>query len=496
MGLKCQYSKIVIPGDPGYIEIAGDFAASVAKKLGFGETDYKDIKHCTEQATAWAIDYSLAENERISVEVSCEVIPQGFKISIKDQGLPYNPTIFGQARSEETPSSLPFKGCVDEIVFNNLGPLGKEVVLLKYSRQNRITDHYDACELERFKSPPEPAGIENLNYRIRSMKPDEAIEVSKCIYKGYGYTYPYEHVYYPTKLVEMNLDGSIFSAVAVSDSRDVVGHCALMFESPGDNIAEMGLGVVKPGYRSMGCFGKMTEFLIEKAKADQLAGLFVQAVTLHTYSQKTAARHLLKECALLLAYIPTTVDFRRVEKATYQRVTVFLCFRKMTNDASTEIYPPNNHKNIIGHIYNNIGLSPVLRSPVSTKDVALSSESIIRTKVLKTMRFARIVCESYGNNFIQEIEKRVRALCLRKIEVINLYLDLSNPSTGYISEKIERLGLFFAGILPGAMPNATDAIIFQYLNNIEVRYETLKAHSEVAKRLIAYVKKCDPNLQS
>ena len=93
MEIKCQHSKIIVPGDRFYAEIAAIYTGSVAKKLGFDKSDVDDIKHCTQRVVVWAIDYSLAEKEKVSIEVSCEVIPEGFKVSISDRGVPFEPIL-------------------------------------------------------------------------------------------------------------------------------------------------------------------------------------------------------------------------------------------------------------------------------------------------------------------------------------------------------------------------------------------------------------------
>ena len=98
------------------------------------------------------------------------------------------------------------------------------------------------------------------------MKPSEAIEVSKCIYRAYGYSYGYEHLYYPERLLELNNGGRMHSAVATTEDGEIIGHCALIYWHDNAQIAEMAQGVVKPEYRSQGCFAKLTGYLIDKAK--------------------------------------------------------------------------------------------------------------------------------------------------------------------------------------------------------------------------------------
>ncbi|MDM8550193.1 hypothetical protein QUF72_08955 [Desulfobacterales bacterium HSG2] len=65
--------------------------------------------------------------------------------------------------------------------------------------------------------------------------------------------------------------------------------------------------------------------------------------------------------------------------------------------------------------------------------------------------------------------------------------------TGYFSEKFEESGFFFAGVLPGGMSDK-DALILQYLNNVEIYYYDINVNSAVADDMLSYIKNYDPNL--
>ena len=490
VAIKCQYSRLIIPGDPAYAGTAAAYTGSVAEKMGFDPRDVEDIKQCTERVVAWAINYSLAENEKASVEVSCEVVPEGFKITVNDRGVPFEPSALKEVAADDLSGFFHLDGHMDEVQFNNLGPGGKEVLLIKYARQGRITDFFNACELElnEDEAAPKPPHDRTVDYIVRAMKADEAIGVSKCVYKGYGYTYPHEHIYYPDKLAEMNKNNRMFSAVAVTAQGDIVGHCALLYEDAGQRLAEMGLGVVKPEYRGMGCFNKLTAFLVEKARADHLKALYVRAVAVHRYSQQTAARFGLQECALMLAYIPPSVVFKHVGKQQPQRVTVLIGFRYLDPPPPPIIYPPQRHKNIIISIYDHLKIKPFVKSSATPAENAFEAESHFHIKVLNSMRCAHIVIEKYGKHIVREISQSLTELCLKRIEVLNLYLDLSDPQTGSVSEKLEEIGFFFSGILPGIMPNGSDALILQYLDNVFVDYHAVQVYSEMAEKLLDYVR--------
>ena len=109
------------------------------------------------------------------------------------------------------------------------------------------------------------------------------------------------------------------------------------------------------------------------------------------------------------------------------------------------------------------------------------------------MHYARMVIGRYGGNVVDELRKKVKEICRQKTEIINLFLNLSDPLTGTYTSQFEKLGFFFAGILPGGFKDG-DALILQYLNNVPIDYAAIQVKSTIARKLLAYVKKQDPNL--
>jgi len=498
METNCQFSKLTIPSDVAYAGVAGNYAGGVARLIGFDDEDCRKIDLGVSQAVSQVIRYSFDPGESATLDVSCERIPVGLKVAIEDKGLPLDPqrTQTGECSVESEAHSselLCIEDYMDEVRFNNLGREGKETVLIKHLRHKSITDYYEACELEPYARPVSDRRpvSKSVECSIRAMKPSEAVEVSKCIYRAYGYSYGYELLYYPEQLAAMNDSGQVLSAVAAVNGKEIAGHCALIMWDINSRIAEMGQGVVKPEYRGQGCFVKLTGYLVEQAKARGLTGIFGQAVTNHTYSQRVGHRFGLKDCALLLGFIPSTVKFREMSENLTQRGSLIVHFRYLEQPTAMNVYAPKHHSEMIGKLYGNIGLWPELTRPTNVWSPSQDGHSVISVKTIPTMNFARIEIGGYGNNVVDEVRSMLRDLCLKKTEVINLYLDLSDPATFHLTAKFEKLGFFFAGILPAATRRG-DALILQYLNNVPIDYDRIHVASDTAKELISYVRGLDP----
>jgi serine/threonine-protein kinase RsbW len=76
---------------------------------------------------------------------------------------------------------------------------------------------------------------------------------------------------------------------------------------------------------------------------------------------------------------------------------------------------------------------------------------------------------------------------------INLFLNLEDPATYHHTAEFEKMGFFFAGILP--LGRIGETLCLQYLNNVDFDYGAVAAHTDTAKALLAYIRQHDPNEQ-
>jgi serine/threonine-protein kinase RsbW len=498
--IRRDYSKVIIPNnDTSYISIVCAYVLQVAENFGFDKSDRDRIGKAVTEAVENVIEHAYEKSEQATFEVSCERVPLGLKISIKDQGAPFDPTPFIAddaclVNGDSKISGLCLmKEYMDEMEFHNLGKAGKEIVLVKYANNPAIDDFCAPSELEAYTPPSiaNRAKVKPISFKVVPLQPDQAVEVSKTLYKVYGYSYFYPHMYYPERIVQLNESGHLLSAVAVTDEGEVAGHGALMKTDPQASIAEMGIGAVKPEYRSMGVLSRIAEFLTDKATSDGLLGLFGQAVTNHTFTQQIGLRMGFEDCALLLAYVPITSSFKYITDELSQRDSVVVHYRYLNKPTNPRIFLPNHHKDILMNIYANLGMTSELDVGKCMLTSIPRVEAVVRTLVTNVQGLAKIQVETYGNNILTEVKTRLKDLCLKKFEVIYLYLDLGDPLTCLLIESFEQMGFFFAGLLPGGVGG--DALILQYLNNVPLDYGKIRVKSDMARSLADYVMEHDPN---
>jgi serine/threonine-protein kinase RsbW len=500
MSTKCQFSILNIPNDPLYAAAAGKYIVEIATKLGFDAPNVQAIETGVREAIRAVIDYSFEPGEQATLEVSCELIATGIQVTLKDKGLPFGESLPQQAQKNHPADATStfgnriyqLKRYMDEVSLHNLGHEGKKIVLIKHLASKTITEYYAECELAPYEISRSEikADTAETRYCVRQMKASEAVEVSKTVYRAYGYSYAREYMYFPEKIIALNNSGHLHSAVVVVGDDEIAGHCALQYWEENSRIAELSAGIVKPEYRSRGYFAKMTEYLVNEARGKDLLGIFVHTVTNHTFSQKTGHRSGLEDCAIRLGLIPPTTIFKGFSESFHQKSSIIIQFRYLSIPPPVTIHLPPSHHTIVAAIYRNLGITPKISFKSEVQKPG--HQSVYKVQVVAPLNFARINIESYGNNVIREIRAELKELCLKQIEVVNLYLNLFDPLTADMTEAFETLGFFFAGVMPAGLATG-DALILQYLNNVPIDYEQIKITSDIARQILAHIKRHDPN---
>ena len=123
MQARCEYSELTVPSEPSYVAVAVAYVDEVSKKLGFEEDQRKKIGLAVEQAVANVMEQTLEPGNRQTFEISCERVPVGLQIIIKERGMPFDPSripLFqpqteGRQESRELPGIPLLRDLVDEL---------------------------------------------------------------------------------------------------------------------------------------------------------------------------------------------------------------------------------------------------------------------------------------------------------------------------------------------------------------------------------------------
>jgi serine/threonine-protein kinase RsbW len=496
MSICDERFRLEVPNDTAAIPLIGDFVCNVARLTGFEEGDATNIRTAVVEAANNVIHHAFAPGEKASFDVICEPTQLGLGIIISEMGMPFDSSRAVEC-SVRTPDGPPpgreekgiclMKRTMDEVSFHNLGKRGKETRLFKYLDTGTASSCITQAELDAAGKTKTgdalPKG--SVSYLVRRMDPSEAVEVSKCAYGAYHYSYFYEYMYYPERVKRLNETGELISYVAVTREREIMGHAALRAEKE-RGVAELMAAFVRPEYRGQGCLNALTEALIEEGKSRGFSGLYVRAVTSHPYSQKAALKYGFSGSCLYLAQYDT-LEFVELTTGNRERESMLHAFIYLHRPAPFRIYPPPHHKEMVIRIYEGLGAYP---ETAYEQTESLQAASSVRV-IIEPYHTAKIEILEYGVDLVPKVEQSLRALCIDRIEAVYLFLDLCNPLTALITADFENMGFFFAGINPGAP--GTDLLVLQFLNNLAVDYGHLQFASEMGRQVAEYIRLHDPN---
>jgi anti-sigma regulatory factor (Ser/Thr protein kinase) len=492
-----EFVKLTVPNDLVYFDLAQLFAREMAKKIGFRGNELNQIDIAVEESVTYVMKHAYDMEETKTIDIICQKIEGGLKIIVKDMGIPFDPNRIARFNITKNMEDLSTEGLemymlqkvVDDLSFHNLGHLGKEIHMVKYlpqfvSQTTLEPDYGQVAEV--------PGVITGqIDFEVRAMQPEEAIEVSRCAYKSHGYSFFDDHIYYPERLVEMNQNLEMISVVAVTGDNEFMGHAALLFQYPEDTIAELTFAFVNIEYRGQGALNRMVDYLLHVPKKRELTGIYGYAVTNHIFTQKSFVRLGIKDCGILLATSPASWKFKGISGDTSQRISVALGFMYMKEPAPLTIYPPAHHLDMITKIYKSLGASHKFSQPETTELVFSTAGSNIFTGINELESCGEIYIFSYGENVLKEIRQILRSFCVSNISSVNMFLKLTDPLTRHLTGEFEKMGFFFAGVLP--QTQIGDALVLQYLNNVAFDYNKLALYKDFTREMLEYIRRNDPN---
>ena len=488
-----------VPNDIKYLPLILSSINKNAEILGFEESDIKRIELGAEEAISNVIKYAFDKDEETFFDVIFENSNTGFKLIIKEKGIPFDPALIPEFDPDELLDNMSDEGLgvylmrefFDDVSFKNLGKEGRETILFKHLGNKTIDKLMSEKELGLIEKEKEaeilPRG--SVSYAVRRMQPDEAVDVSKGAYSSYGYTYVLEHIYYPDRVREMNKKDELISFVGVNDdNKEVIAHCALEIEEADLKVPQLGVAFTKPKYRGQGCMNRLGAACMEDAEQRGLYGIYARGVTTHPYSQKSLLKFDMFESAIYISS-GTIREYKGME-GTSQRESVVIHYRYLNPPTEIKIYPPLHHTEIIDDIYTHLKYKPTFCDIKDTDEKEID-ESVIDIQTDKLNMVGKIRVKEYGKDLLHETATNLKSLCLDRFETIYLYLKISHPLTAKYTQEFERMGFFFSGLIPGS--EFGDALVLQYLNNCKINYDKIKVASEFGEKLLTYIKERDPN---
>jgi Histidine kinase-like ATPase domain len=470
-------ARITISADAGFLPPVIDFVRRMTDRLGLGDAAAEHMERAGELVCRNVIQHAFEPGEEGSYDVHVLRRPGQVVVAVEDQGLPFDYSRLQEGKDRTLLEIL--HGSFDETRFINLGRRGNRVELIKHLPHADVRDHLPEDEHHRtVEAAPEEVPLE-----VRMMHPEESIELSRCVYRSYGYSYDWDYIYYPDRIRELQEQGLMRSCVAVTPEGEFAGHLAITVERPDSPVGEAGQAVVDPRFRGHHLFPKMKTFMAERAGKAGMYGLYSEATAVHPYSQRGNLHLGAKETGFLLGYIPASVSYKQIgEEREGRRGSVALFYMRVNEEPEREIHPPAAYRKEIQAVIEHNGLRRVIPDGVEPELTPLSRMSV---EVRKDHNLAFLQVEEPGADLAELVGRHLRDLCLHRVDCVYVDLPLSHPATRRAG--LDNLGVFFGGIIPEAHAGGGDVLRLQYLNNVEVEPEDVSTASDFGNELLGLI---------
>lgn len=478
-----QIARVRVISDIRLIGALREFVKEVALTEGIGQRDAERLMLATEEAAVNVIEHALASDGTASYDMVLEREPGRFILAFEDQGTPLDWDTVGKGENAGL-GILLIRHCADTINFFNLGKRGKRFEIIK----EYVGSSHDNAEIEGDGSggadQPDIASLDTPLV-MREMTVGDCSALARCMYQVYGYTYK-DAVYYPEKIAELLSQGLLVSIIALNPEGEIVGHQGLLKPRPDAMTAEVTMGVVHPRYRGRKLFEKLKEKAFARMREAGLPGLFGEAVTNHPFSQKANFSLGCRPSGFMLGFVPADRVFARIgeETVTPERMTVVLFHNRLNTAASKIAYLPRHHQDIMERTYRECGVQRHPGKETPRDNDGVRSNIAMRTFPESGVAYLDVI--ETGEDFARVVQGMLRELCLLRFDCIYIDLPLAQPVTESACVAAERLGFFYAGIIPDYLPTG-DALRLQYLNNIAINPDRVAVVSDFGKVLFDYV---------
>lgn len=315
---------------------------------------------------------------------------------------------------------------------------------------------------------------------VDTFQPRDSAGVGDLFRKVYGEDYPVKLVYDPQALVEAFERQENIPAVARSSKGLIAGYVSIFRSAPVETVYEGGQGLVLTDYRKHGILHAMIRYYSEVlAPAYGADAVFGEAVCNHVYSQKAWAAHGAIETAIEVDLMPAGVHAR--EGATGRVATLHMT--RMYRPMEHTVYVPRKYEEAMRSIYD--GFTRGTRVAKATDEFAGKEPTFIESRHFEFAGVTRMTAREAGRDFQSVFEEHEARALGKGTVVIQVWLKLSWPFVGALTDYLNGKGYFFGGILPRWF--GEDGLLMQKVT-VRPNWEGIHLYSERAQHICTAVR--------
>ena len=472
--------NLSIPYNLDFVNVVATFLEELGACYGADAAEKQRLRLIGEEAFSFILVGIPDQDFSEMFQLRCMEMDDRLSLSFSNHGRPMNVRKvkdFSVDDMDGTSDGLSLqllRGLCDELLFQNLGRDGWELVIqFKLKNYKPILSGTDE-EKEVFKP-----GI-SYDFTIRKSETDDIPGIINLVYNTYRYSYAKSFAYSKELFQEAIDTEKIFSMVVVTADQKIIGHQAILFESP--QLGEVGMAMVDPHYRKSRAFlllARDMKLEVKQKYPDTI--MYIKAVTSHKSSQ---AFMVGTSICLLELSVYNHASFIGMNASHNPRESLIYGFATYsTNLPLKPIYIPEEHHAMVSSFFSGTTFS--IQVEKNSKTI-VEGDSVFEVKANPENQHAKLYFSSIGNDFSAVLKKHTRSLQQDGIITIHAIV----PSHENLPENSDQLlmanGYFFSGIKPNAKGEWD--LIYTNLLHQKFNFDDIQLFSPKAVELCSYIK--------
>lgn len=460
---------------------ATDFTYKWCVNMGFDKDDAARMALAVDEILTDIVLYAF-KDETGHIELWFQYSISDIEIIIQEKGEPfdpdrhtYDPDKAIRENDFEGASLKSVHSMTDQFLFLNRGKDGKEFRLVKQFYSVDIRERLPNPYPEQQEEEQDDNSQSDGDYLITPATSEDAEDISKLIYRSYSYSYSKEDLYFPRR-IEMAIRHEYkFGTIARTESGGPAGYFAVL-KSTDSMIGEVGEAVVSPQNRQRGLMKMMMKSLIEMSRQRGLLGLFGEALTAHTFSQKVNQKFNFKSTALVIAKSPKRT-FKGMDLKSTENVSVVIDFLPLTRRWKKPVVLPEQYTDLLNKIYDQFE-SHLYIPTKKTKSVNESEGTKLELVIHHEKKTVLIITRSIGTTFELSCKRMFRSI--EELNLLSIYFDLplGNANINAAVNFLKENGFILAGLMP-LFHEKSDYLRMQKLMT-DIDFENILTYSDMA----------------
>lgn len=323
------------------------------------------------------------------------------------------------------------------------------------------------------------------SFRIVVVDEANAHHVGNVFRSVYGEDFPVKYVYQPEVLWREIGAGRLAAALAFAQGGRAVGYLSSFKSTPNFRLWEAGNLVVDPEFAKTDVASQLTKYYFSpymRSMTDS-DGLFSEAVCCHYFTQVSAIKAGMFDCALEFDQL-SGESFKdgKSNRAELARVSCLLNFREFTNPVERQYLPVRYEKMLRG-----------LAAPLRPRTFVAAGTSLptegMTVREDNYFEFAqtwKIAVRKIGADWAAVIDEILAEALRRRVISLQITLNTACPHIDAATGVLQGRGFFFGGLMPRWF--GTDGMLMQKLFGDEPEFEKIKLYTPTARNLLDFIR--------